>query len=770
LAAFQGLTSEEAQRRLRTTGANEVADLSPPLWRRILGKFSAPVPWLLEISILLQFLLHEYAESAVIAALLVFNAVLGLVQEGRAQATLDALKSRLALLASVSRDGKWQTLPAAALVPGDLIKLTLGGIVPADVTLLQGEVLLDQSTLTGESLPVEAGAGRATYAGALVRRGEALATVTATGPRTKFGRTAQLVGSAHAVSSQQQAVLRVVGNLAMFSATLVIVQIAYATATHMPALQLIPLTLTAVLAAIPVALPATFTLASAVAARTLAARGVLPTRLSAVDEAGTMDVLCSDKTGTLTQNALSVVSVHASAPYSQEQVLKLAALASAEGGMDPVDGAVRNAALAATGAPLPHATSFVPFDPARRMSEAQAPDDNGQPLRIVKGAVASVETLIPACEDLSQAAAAMQSQGYRVLAVAAGHAAALAPVGLIGLSDPPRSDARALISELRSMGIETVMVTGDAASTAAVVAREVGLEGPVRPPGAVPEHVQPHEYGVFAGVFPEDKFDIVRALQSTGHTVGMCGDGANDAPALRQAQMGVAVSTATDVAKSAAGLVLTQPGLGGVVDAVFAGRVTYQRILTYTLRSVTTKINQMLFLTVGLLMTGQAILTPMLMVIVMISGDFLAMSATTDNVRPSPQPNAWHIGRVTAAAAVLAACTVVFCSVILAIGWRQLGLQNHGLRTLAAVTLVCSSQAIFYVVRDRQSLWSSWPSRWVLLSSLADVTLIALLAGTGTLMHSLPWPVIGLVILASVLFAVLLDAVKAFAFPRLRVM
>jgi len=768
-ATLGGLTTEEAQRRLHRIGVNAVPDVAPPLWRRVLAKFSAPIPWMLEIAIVLQFVLHEYAESAVIALLLVFNAVLGLVQENRAQATLDALKSRLALLASVHRDGKWQTLPATNLVPGDLIKLTLGGIVPADVQLLEGDVLLDQSMLTGESLPIEAGAGASTYAGALVRRGEALAEVTATGALTKFGRTAQLVSIAHALSSQQQAVMRLVRNLGVFSTAMIIVQLLYATAMHMSPLQLIPLTLTAVLAAIPVALPASFTLASALAARSLAARGVLPTRLSAVDEAGTMDVLCSDKTGTLTQNALTVASVHASPGYTQQQVLMLAALASAEGGMDLVDGAIRATAREAAGDSIPHRVAFVPFDPARKLSEAQILDQGGQRLRIVKGALASLEAMIPASADLRNTAGELQDQGHRVLAVAAGPSTALGWVGLIGLSDPPRPDAAALVSELRSMGVDVVMVTGDAASTAVVVAGSVGLKGPICPPGAVPEHLQPHQFAVFAGVFPEDKFHIVRALQSTGHTVGMCGDGANDAPALRQAQMGVAVSTATDVAKSAAGLVLTQPGLGGIVDAVHAGRVTYQRILTYALRSVTTKINQMLFLTVGLLMTGHAILTPMLMVIVMISGDFLAMSATTDHVRPSAQPNAWQIGRMTVGAIVLATCTAAFCSAILAIGWLRLGLENHGLRTFAAVTLVCSSQAIFYVVRDRRHLWSSRPSRWVFLSSMADVSLIAVLAGTGTLMHSLPWRLVGSIVLASILLALLLDLVKLPVFARLRV-
>lgn len=766
--APEGLTTEEAQRRLSTVGANAVPDVVPGLGRRAVSKLWAPVPWMLEVAILLQFMLHEYVEASVIAVLLMFNAALGLLQEGRAQATLDALKSQLALLAAVRRDGSWRILPARELVPGDVVKLTLGSVVPADVHLVEGNVLLDQSMLTGESLPIEGDPGTLAYAGSLVRRGEAVAEIIATGARTKFGKTAQLVSMARSASSQQQAVLRVVRNLAMFSAAMVVVQIVYATAVGMPELQLIPVVLTAVLAAIPVALPATFTLASAVAARKLANRGVLPTRLSAVDEAAAMDVLCSDKTGTLTQNALTVTSIYGMPGFDDARVLALASLASADGGMDPVDAAVRRAAAQTATGEVPRRILFLPFDPARKMSEAQVLGADGQTLRIVKGAISQVGPIVPLSDGAAAAAAAFERQGYRVLAVAVGPLDGLSLAGLIALSDPPRPDARALIAELKLMGVRTVMVTGDAAPTALVVARAVGLDGPVCPPGPPPARAQPGDFAVFAGVFPEDKFDIVRAFQNGGRTVGMCGDGANDAPALRQAQMGVAVSTATDVAKSAAGLVLTQPGLGGVVEAVRCGRMTYQRILTYTLRSVTTKITQMLFLTVGLVMTGHAILTPMLMVIVMISGDFLAMSATTDHVRPSSQPNAWRIWHVTATAIVLGICNVVFCSAVLAIGWFRLGLENHGLRTLAAVTLVCSSQAAFYVVRERRHLWSSRPSAWVLLSSLLDVSIIALLAGCGILMHALPWPIISAVVAGSVAFAFILETVKTVLGSRLR--
>ena len=764
-----GLTTDEARRRLEQYGANTVPDAEPSQWRRLLSKFWAPVPGMLEAAILLQFMLHEYLEAAVIGVLLLFNGALGMVQEGRARATLNALKARLALTAVVRRDGRWGTLMASQLVPDDVVKLTLGGIVPADVRLLEGDVLLDQSMLTGESLPVEAGAGASTYAGALVRRGEALAQVTATGPRTKFGRTAELVRVAHGASSQQQAVLRVVRNLALFSTAMVLLQLAYATALGMPGIEMIPLILTAVLAAIPVALPATFTLASAVGARSLAGLGALPTRLSAIDEAATMDVLCADKTGTLTQNALAVTAVKAAPGFDESQVLALGALASAEAGLDPVDAAIREAAAQHPRGDSPHRIRFVPFDPAQKMSEAQARDAEGHTLRIVKGAFARIAELTPAPADITASAQAMASQGYRVLGVAAGSADAPSWAGLIALSDPPRPDARKLIAELKFLGVRTVMVTGDAASTASVVAQAVGIEARIYPPGPAPERIHPGDFGVFAGIFPEDKFHIVRAYQAEGHTVGMCGDGANDAPALRQAQMGIAVSTATDVAKSAAGIVLTQPGLAGILEAVKTGRVAYQRILTYTLRSVTAKINQMLFLTAGLLLTGHAILTPMLIVIVMIGGDFLAMSATTDNVRPSSEPNAWRIGNITIAAIVLGLGNVLFCTAVIAVGDFHLGWSaGHGLRTLAAVTLVFSTQAAFYVVRDRRRLWSSRPSTWVVLSSVLDVASISLLAAYGLLMHPLPWHIIGAVLAAAALFALALDFVKSRVFPRLR--
>jgi H+-transporting ATPase len=744
-------------------------DTSDHPLRNALMKFWAPVPWLLEAAIVLQIVLHKDIEAAVIAGLLIFNAALAYFQEGRAQATLKALRSRLALNASVERDGAWKTLPAAELVCGDLVKLSLGAVVAADVHLVDGSVQLDQSMLTGESLPVEAGAGVDTYAGALVRRGEATAEVTATGIRTKFGRTAELVRSAHVVSSQQKAVLQIVRNLALFNFGVIVLIGVYAFKHAMPWSEIVPLLLTSVLAAIPVALPATFTLASALGARALAKLGVLPTRLSAVDEAATIDVLCSDKTGTLTRNELSVTSVRPLPGFDQAQVLGLAALASSEAGDDSVDAAIRSAASHQPAPNLPKLTRFLPFDPAKKTSEATATDAQGAMQRVVKGAFSVVSVLAAPAPTAAAITEELENQGFRVLAVAAGPPASLQLMGMIALSDPPRKDSLSLITELKTLGVRTVMVTGDAPATAKIVAHAVGLDGAVSPPGPLPDNVKPEDFAVFAGILPEGKFDLVKAFQKNGHTVGMCGDGANDAPALRQAQIGIAVSTATDVAKSAAGVVLTESGLGGIVAAVKEGRITFQRILTYTLNSVIKKIVQVLLLAVGLVMTGHAVLTPMLMVIVMITGDFLAMSLTTDRVRPSSMPNSWRISRITSAGVMLGLCFLGFSTAVLMVGKFELRLGVDALRTLCVVAIVYGSQATIYAIRERRHLWGLRPSVWLVSSSIADLLIISTLAIFGIAMAPLPWPVVAGEFAAAVAFALFLDGLKIPIFARLKI-
>jgi len=760
-ASSDGLTSKVAESQLVKVGPNSMPDAAPHPLRQAIAKLWAPVPWMLEAAIVLELMLRKFTEAAIIAALLIFNVTLAFFQEGKAQATLAALKARLALSASVKRDGVWKIVPSATLVPGDLVKLSLGAVVAADVTIVDGSVLLDQSMLTGESVPAESGAGAQTYAGALVRRGEATAEVTQTGVRTKFGHTAELVRTTHVVSSQQKAVLHVVRNLVLLNGAVIIVLVSYAKIHGVAWDETIALLLTAVLAAIPVALPATFTLATALGARSLAKLGVLSTRLSAVDEAATMDVLCSDKTGTLTRNELSVNAIRPMPGFDEAHVLTLAALASADGGQDPVDAAIRTAAKNKTEQNSPKLLKFTPFDPAKKMSEATATDKNGQGLRIVKGAYGTIGALTPASPAGLAAVADLEKQGFRVLAVGAGQSSqAMQLVGLISLSDPPRSDAAALISELTVLGVRTVMVTGDAPATAAIVAHAVGLDGPICPAGSLPLDIKPEQFAVYAGIFPEGKYALVKALQKSGHTVGMCGDGANDAPALRQAQMGVAVSTATDVAKSAAGIVLTAPGLGGVVAAVKEGRSAFQRILTYTLNSITKKIANVLFLTIGLIVTGHAILTPMLMVTIMLTGDFLGMSVTTDNVRQSARPNEWRIGKLTLAGSIMGTCFLGFCTGALLLGKFRLGLDLAALQTFTMVILVFGGEAVLYSLRERRHMWSSRPGTWVIVATGADIVIISTLAVRGIAMQSLPLGIVGGIFACSILFAFLLDLIK----------
>ena len=765
----KGLTSDEVRRSIEKSGPNSVPETRDHPLLRALGNFWAPVPWMLEAAVVLELCLGNYSEAGIIGVLLTFNAVLGFFQEGRAQATLAALKSRLALNASVFRDNVWSIIPAVGLVTGDIVKLSLGAVVPADVRLIEGEVLLDQSLLTGESIPIEAGSGIQTYAGALVRRGEAIAEVTATGTNTKFGTTAQLVSNAHVESSQQKAVLRVVRNLAMFNGVLIVMLAGYSYVLKLPLSEIIPLVLTALIGSIPVALPATFTLAAALGAQALGRLGVLPTRLSAVDEAASINVLCVDKTGTLTQNELKVTVVRPMPGFDEKQVLGFAALASSEGGQDPLDAAIRLAAAHTDVLKLSKLIKFIPFDSTTKMSEAIVADPNGSSVRIVKGAFAVVFGLTQSVPDASEIANQLETQGFRVLAVGVGPPSALKLAGMIALSDPPRSDSSEMISQLHTLGVRVVMLTGDAPVTAGIVAHAIGLDGKVSPDVPIPDGVKPEDFAVYAGILPEGKYKLVKAFQKSGHVVGMCGDGANDAPALRQAQMGIAVSTATDVAKSAAGIVLTSPGLSGIVSSIREGRITFQRILTYTLNSLSHKIGKMFFFAIGLIITGHAILTPMLMIISMLGGDLLGMSLTTDNVQPSPIPNAWRISSLTFAGVFMGAFEFAFCTSILIFGKFHLGFGIEKLQTLSFVVLVFGGQACTYLNRERKHLGANKPSFWVVGASVLDLIIASTLAICGIAMSSLPIFVVGGILVSTVVFALILDVAKVPVFNRLKI-
>jgi len=768
---LDGLTSAEAARRRAAYGANAATEKRVHPLQRLARHFWAPVPWMLEATIVLQIAIGQRLTALLIALLLVLNVILAMIQENRADAALALLKQRLSLKSRVKRDGVWVDLPAADLVPGDIVQVSLGDVVPADLMLVTGSLLVDQSMLTGESFPVETEAGKTTYAGGLIRRGEAITKVVATGTRTYFGRTAELVSVAHVESAEQKAVLAVVGNLTAINFVIVVGIVAYALAIGVSLQQITLLVLTAMLSAVPVALPATFTLAAALGARTLAMRGVLLTRLSALHEAATIDVLCSDKTGTLTLNELTVGAIRpVKTGYDEADVLGFAALASSADGQDPIDAAVRKMlgkGNSAGRAPLA-ATNFQPFDPAAKMAEATA-IDRGREIRIIKGAPAAVGVFAPINAQAAAELEALTRAGYRTLAVAAGPKGALELIGFVAFGDPPRPDSAQLLAELRSLGVLPVMVTGDAAATAATVAQMIGLSGPVCPPGNIPDRVGPNDFAVYAGVLPEQKFQLVKAFQREGHAVGMCGDGANDAPALRQAQMGIAVSTATDVAKAAAGVVLTEPGLGGVVACIKEGRSAFQRVLSYTLMILVNKCVTLIVLGAGLVITGHAVLTPFLQALAMLTNDFVTMSRAADHARPSAYPNAWRVRNLMLAAIPLGAFRLVYLLTIMSLCWYTMGLSPEQMQTLTFVMLVYAGQGNVYVLREHGRLWSSRPAPIMVFASACDVTLVGCLAAFGVLMSPLPILIIGLLVAATLVFTLAMDTIKLAVFARLRI-
>jgi H+-transporting ATPase len=766
----RGLSTAEAQARLARFGANAVAEARVPAWRQLVAKLWAPVPWMLEAVIVLQLLLGRHVEAAVIGALLVFNALVAFLQERRARDALALLRRQLHVNARVLRDSLWRTIPAEEVVPGDIVHLRAGDIVPADLMLFDGAVTLDQSALTGESLPVEAGADKPAYTGSVVRQGEASGDVTGTGAHTYFGRTAELVRTSSAPSHMQRTIFAIVQRLVLFDLLLVGLVVAYALGHHFQPLDTVEFALMLLVASVPVALPATYTLATALASLTLSRKGVLVTRLPAVEEAAAVDTLVSDKTGTLTRNTLTLAGVTPLASDADEAaVLRAAALASDDATQDPLDLAIlapaRERGLLRD---TPPRTAFRPFDPATRRSEGSYTAE-GKPWLAIKGAA---NVIGPLCRldaagqaALEAAERALGASGARVLAVAAGEPQALRLQGVVGLADPPRPDAAGLISQLRTLGVRVHMATGDALETARAIGEKLGLG--TRVCEARADGLRDVEScDLFARVLPEDKHAIVQALQRKGHVTGMTGDGVNDAPALRQAELGVAVASATDVAKAAAGVVLTDPGLGGVLTVVREGREVHRRMLTYTLNKVLKTFEIVVFLTLGLWLTGGFVMSSTLIVLLLFTNDFVTMTIAGDRVQPAPRPQRWRVRALVGAALLFATLCLAFSFGFYWWGRTVYGLDPVQAQTLAFLILVFTNQANVYVLRCDGPLWSFAPGRWMLLASGADVIGVMLLAGVGVLMAAVPWELMLVLLGATLLFALVLDQVKRFVFPR----
>jgi H+-transporting ATPase len=755
-----------AAERLKQYGPNSIPETKRNSPLIFLKKFWAPIPWMLEITILLELYLGKNTEAIVIGALLFFNAILSFSQENRAQNALSLLRQRLTVQTRTRRDGRWQLITAQNLVPGDIIHLRMGDLIPADVLITDGTVEIDLSALTGESLPVQAGAGQTAYAGAVVKRGEATGEITATGAGTKFGKTAELVREAKTVSHLEEIIFSIVKYLVIADAFLVVLVIGFALYAQIAWHQILPFALIILVASVPVALPATFTLATALGAADLAKQGVLVTRLSAIEEAAAMTILASDKTGTITENRLTLNEVLAYPPYQEEDAIRIGAQGSRSATQDPLDLAIIEGAHARQIVSNGERLTFMPFEPATKRSEALIALTDGSRVRVLKGAPQTIAALAGG-RDIGADVAELASRGNRVLAVASGpESGSLQLVGLLGLQDTPRPDSQALIRELNQLGVRVVMVTGDEALTAKAVAVQVGIPGEPCTGEMLrgTDRKIAMDCSIYAGVFPEDKFHLVQGLQKLGLIVGMTGDGVNDAPALKQAEVGIAVTSATDVAKASASLVLTTPGLSNILGAVKISRRIYQRMLTYTLNKLIKTFQIALFLSLGFIFTRMFVVTPLLIILLLFANDFVTMSLATDNVSYSRIPDRWKIPPLVAAAFGLALPMLFLSFGFFYIANSVLHLPPGQLQTLMFVMLVFTGQANVYLVRERGHFWKSTPSRWMLLGTLVDVILVGIFASQGILMTAIPVPYIIISLLVVMLFVPCVDWAKIIIF------
>jgi H+-transporting ATPase len=751
---LDGLSSNETQSRLREFGPNAVPEARARAFTVFLRKLSGPVPWMLEAALVLELVLGKHIEACILGALLLINAGVSFSHERRARGALDLLRKQLQVLARVRREGSWMMLPSEGLVPGDIVHVRAGDFVPADLRVAQGEVLLDQSALTGESAPVEAGLSVVAPTGAVVRRGEATGEVIATGLRTVFGKTVRLVQEAQSKSHLEALVLTMVKTFVALDGVLALTVLVVAVSHGERLTVIVPFVLMLLIASVPVALPATFTLATAVGAGELARRGVLVTRLAALEELAALDVLCADKTGTLTENKLSFDAVEAVGGFSDAEVVQLAALASDSATQDPIDLAILDAAQ--KGSPLDATrVRLIPFDPETKRSEAIVRRGN-EDWHVIKGAPLVVARLSSQEGECGQQIQELAARGCRVLAVAAGPAGACRLAGFIGLLDLPREDSKEVVEHLQALGVRVIMVTGDSEATAAAVAIRTGIGTRV----ATKPDADPSSYDALAGVLPEDKFSLVRSLQQAGHIVGMTGDGVNDAPALKQADVGIAVASAIDAAKSAASLVLTAPGLGGALAAIDVGRRIYQRMLTYTLNMSVKKLEIPVFLAIGFLAFKTYVVTPRLVLLLMLTNDLSTMTLASDHVRPSPHPDQWKGRSVVLSAIAMAIPWLMFAVGAFEVGRRLGHLSLPETQTLAFLTLVFMGQANVYLARERRHLWSSVPGKWTLIATGTTVLTVSTLATLGLLMAPLR-PLVVLSLLGPVIvFALVLDMIK----------
>jgi H+-transporting ATPase len=774
-----GLSQAEAEKRLTQYGPNEIEEKKTNEYLKFLTYFWGPIPWMIEAAVILSAVVQHWLDFCIILLLLCSNAVVGFWEEHQAGNAIAALKAKLAIKAKVKRDGKWVNPVARELVPGDVIRVRLGDIVPADARLLAGDpVEVDQSALTGESLPASRKSGEAVFSGSIIRQGEIDAMVYATGTNTYFGKTAQLVQEAHTVSHFQRAVLKIGDYLIILAVVLVAVIITVALFRGDPILTTLQFALVLLVAAIPVAMPTVLSVTMAVGARLLAKKEAIVTRLSAIEELAGVDVLCSDKTGTLTQNKLTLGDPFTLNNIPADQVILWAALASRAEDKDVIDLAVIGGVKddkALQGYQVLH---FQPFDPVHKRTEATVKGGDGKQFYVAKGApqvILEMSTnageVKPAVEKAVNEFAA---RGFRSLGVArADQEGKWQFAGVLSLFDPPREQAKATIASARQMGVKVKMVTGDQMAIARETARQLGLGTNILDASGLGD-TKHHETAQvaesiekadgFAQVFPEHKFHIVDVLQQRGHIVGMTGDGVNDAPALKKADCGIAVSGATDAARAAASIVLLASGLSVIIDAIKESRRIFQRMNSYAIYRIAETLRVLLFMTLAILVFNFYPVTAVMIVMLALLNDGAILSIAYDNVHYKDKPEAWNMRLVLGISTVLGIIGVFAAFGLFYLGERVFHLDRAHIQTLMYLKLSVAGHLTIFLTRTRGPFWSIRPARILWVAVLGTQILATLIAVYGLFMTPLGWGWAGLVWGYALAWFLLNDRVKLLAY------
>jgi H+-transporting ATPase len=749
-----GLSQAEAEKRLSQYGPNELVEKKTNPLLKFLSYFWGPIPWMIEVAVILSAAARHWPDFGIILVLLLANAVVGFWEEHQAGNAIAALKATLAIKARVKRDGKWTTPAARELVPGDVIRLRMGDIVPADARLLDGDAVeVDQSALTGESLPATRHAGEAVFSGSIVREGEIGALIYATGANTYFGKTAELVQGADTVSHFQRAVLKIGNYLIILAVVLVAGIIAVAIFRGDPILTTLQFALVLTVAAIPVAMPTVLSVTMAVGSRLLAKKKAIVTRLVAIEELAGVDVLCADKTGTLTQNKLTLGDPFGVNNIPADQVIVAGALASRADNNDTIDLAVLGGLKdkeALKGYQIGH---FQPFDPVHKRTEAAVTGPDGRAFKVTKGAPQVILALSANAGEVKpavdKAVNEFAARGFRALGVARAEGDGKWQfLGVLPLFDPPRDDATSTIATAQQMGVKVKMVTGDALAIAQETARKLGMDANIldarslgeakdQETAAVSESIEKADG--FAQVFPEHKFRIIDALQKRGHIVGMTGDGVNDAPALKKADCGIAVSSATDAARAAAAIVLTTPGLSVIIDAIKESRKIFQRMNSYAMYRIAETLRVLLFMTLSILVFNFYPLTAVMIVMLALLNDGAILSIAYDNVHYKAQPEAWNMRLVLGIATVLGVFGVASAFGLFFLGERIFHLDRPHIQTLMYLKLSVAGHLTIFLTRTRGPFWSIRPARVLLLAVLGTQLVATLIAVYGLFMTPIGW-------------------------------